>query len=254
MNNTLRDGLMVLEHLAASAEECSVKELAERFKLPNSHACRLLKSLLDSGYVQQTPGSRKYRITLKVLCLANARLLKLSLRQQARPHLAKLVETLQRPAYLSAPLDGWSIMIDTISPANYPGDAGLVVGARHHVNRSACGKICAAYLAPELLDAFLAQVDWTAYTPRTVTSPEAFKLELERIKSEGVSTMAEETCSGLGAVAAPIFGADGGFVGAVGVMMPEGGQWTAETWERFKTETRRTAKSISFALGRPLDQ
>ena len=254
MNNTLRDGLMVLEHLAASAEECSVKELAERFKLPNSHACRLLKSLLESGYVQQTPGSRKYRVSLKVLCLANARLLKLSLRQQARPHLARLVETLQRPAYLSAPLEGWSIMIDTIAPANYPGDPGLIVGSRHVVNRSACGKVCAAQIPPDKLDAFLAQVDWAAYTPSTISSPEAFKLELERIRSEQVATMAGEGQPGVGAVAAPIFGADGGFVGAIGVIMPDGGQWTPELWERFKAETQRTAASISFALGRPLDQ
>lgn len=74
MNNTLQNGFTILEYLAADAEECSVKELAEHFGLPNSHVCRLLKTLADTGYVEQTPGSRKYRISLKILNLSNMRL------------------------------------------------------------------------------------------------------------------------------------------------------------------------------------
>ena len=59
MNNTLQNGFTILEYLAADAEERSVKELAEHFGLPNSHVWRLLKTLADTGYVEQTPGSRK---------------------------------------------------------------------------------------------------------------------------------------------------------------------------------------------------
>ena len=70
MNNTLQNGFMLLEFMAETANECSVKELAEHFELPNSHVCRLLKTLEATGYVQQIPGSRKYRISLKILCLS----------------------------------------------------------------------------------------------------------------------------------------------------------------------------------------
>ena len=213
-----------------------------------------MKSLTQSGYVQQAPGSRKYRVSLKVLCLANARLRKLSLRQQARPYLAKLTETLGRPAYLSAPLDGWSIIIDTCFPVDFQGDAGLVIGTRHLVNRSACGKVCAAYIPEDMIDDFLSQVDWTAYTQNTISSPKAFKKELAAIRREKVAKMAEEGQAGVGAVAAPVFCASGDFAGAIGIVMPNEQQWTAELWERFKDATKRTAASISFSLGYPLNQ
>ena len=64
MNNTLYNGFKLLDFLAVSAELVSVKELAEHFQLPNSHICRLLKTLVETGYVEQDPATRKYRISL----------------------------------------------------------------------------------------------------------------------------------------------------------------------------------------------
>jgi Transcriptional regulator len=254
MNNTLQNGFMLLEFLAESAEECSVKELAEHFKLPNSHVCRLLKTLAETGYVQQVPGSRKYRISLKILYLSNARLLKLTLRQKARPHLQKLAVKLENPVYLSAPFNGLSITIDTFFPENTVGDAGVAIGAVHLPNCHACGKVCAAYLPETELDGFLAGMDWIAHTSHTITSPERFKLELAKIRQEKVATIVSEKQLGLGAVAAPIFNAAGGLAGAVGAVLPGERYWTDELWDKFKTETRNTAESISFAIGYPLSE
>ena len=254
MNNTLQNGFMLLEFMAKSADECSVKELAEHFKLPNSHVCRLLKTLVETGYVQQIPGSRKYRISLKILCLSNARLLKLTLRQKARVYMQKLTAELNSSVYLSAPFNGLSITIDTFFPENIAGDAGLAVGAVHLPNCHACGKVCAAYLPEAEIDDFLAGVDWTHRTVHTITSPERFKLELVKIRQEKIATIVSEGQLGLGAVAAPIFNAAGELAGAVGVVLPDERYWTDKLWEKFKTETRNTAESISFAIGYPLSE
>ncbi|MFA6103573.1 MAG: IclR family transcriptional regulator [Victivallaceae bacterium] len=252
MNNTLHNGFMILEFMAASANECSVKELAEHFKLPNSHVCRLLKTLVETGYVQQIPGSRKYRISLKILCLSNARLLKLTLRQKARVYMQKLAAELNSSVYLTASFNGLSITIDTFFPETIAGDAGLAVGAVHLPNCHACGKVCAAYLPEAELDGFLAGMDWTARTVHTITSPECFKQELAKIRQEKIATIISENHLGVGAVAAPIFNAVCELAGAVGVVMPVELYWTNDLWEKFKNETRRTAESISFAIGYPL--
>lgn len=252
MNNTLQNGFMILEFMAERADECSVKELAEHFKLPNSHVCRLLKTLAETGYVQQTPGSRKYSISLKILCLSNARLLKLTLRQKARPYLQKLAGILGNPVYLTAPFNGLSITIDTFFPENSAVDAGLAIGAAHLPNCHACGKVCAAYLPEAELNSFLVRMDWTPRTVHTIISPECFKRELARIRQEKTASVVSENRLGLGAVAAPIFNAAGELSGAVGAMMPEERYWTDELWEKFKTETLNAAESISFAIGYPL--
>ena len=95
MNNTLQNGFKVLEYLAQRGDSCSVKEIAEHFDLPNSHACRLLKTLLETGYVEQPAGSRKYRIGLRILCLSNARLKNLRLRRVGHGILRQLCQNLQ---------------------------------------------------------------------------------------------------------------------------------------------------------------
>ncbi len=254
MNNTLQNGFMILEYLSKDAEECSVKELAEHFALPNSHVCRLLKTLTETGYVEQIPGSRKYRVSLKILTLSHARLLKLKLRNIARSYMQQLVRELKRPVFLTSNYDGYSLIIGTEYPEHFTGDAGLVIGQVHPVNRSACGKICAAYTPEEHLEELFEGCDWSAATPKSITSPEAFKKELKQIRERGYSRMEGESNRNVGAVGAPIFNASRQLAGAIGVIMPENADdWTPETWEKFTSKTKKCGESISFALGLPLD-
>lgn len=254
MNNTLQNGFKVLEYLAGSAEECTVKEIAEHFQMPNSHACRLLKTLAETGYVQQIPGRRTYQISLKILCLSNARLAKLSLRNHSRRYLQNLMQELKRPVYLSAPNEGFSVVVGTEYPEHAPFDMGLAIGTRHSINRSACGKICTAYLVPpEKIDAFLDYGNWSAATPNSCTDRERFKEELEQIRIQGYAVMKGEQHPGVGAVGAPIFNAEKAFAGAVGVILPQGEEhWKPELMEKFIARTRECAASISFAIGYPL--
>ena len=68
------------------------------------------------------------------------------------------------------------------------------------------------------------------------------------------ATIVSENHQGVGAVAAPIFNAAGELAGAVGAVMPAERYWTDGLWEKFKSETRNTAESISFAIGYPLPE
>ena len=61
MNNTLRNGIKVLEFLSSTGSSHSVKDIAGEMELPNSHACRLLKTLTETGYVEQDGKNKKYR-------------------------------------------------------------------------------------------------------------------------------------------------------------------------------------------------
>ena len=82
MNNTLRNGFKVLEILASTGERHSVKSIAEEMKVPNSHACRLLKTLSEAGYIEQDPATRLYGISLKILSLSNMCLSKNMIRRK----------------------------------------------------------------------------------------------------------------------------------------------------------------------------
>ncbi len=254
MNNTLQNGFMILEYLAANAEECSVREVAIHFNIPDSHVCRLLKTLSETGYVEQNPKNRKYRISLKILNLSNMRLKKIKLRNIARPYLQKLVRELGRPVFLTSSFHGRSLIIATEYPERFNGDAGIVLGLIHSINRSACGKICAAYASAEELDKLLVQCDWSRITRHSVTDPARFREELKAIRACGYARMEAELDENTGAVAAPVFNASRELAGAVGVVLPgDASLWTAKLWSDFIDAIKTCGESISFALGCPLD-
>ncbi len=242
MNNTLQNGFTILEYLAADADECSVKELAEHFSLPPSHVCRLLKTLVETGYVEQTPGSRKYRISLKILALSNARLRKLSLRNVARPYMQKLVAELVAPVFLTANHHGFSLIIGTEYPLGFHGDGGVVIGQLHPVRDSACGKVCVAYAPVKEREVLLAQ------TTAGKTVDERFKKELAEIRRQGYSRLVRG--KEIAAVGAPVFNRDGELAGALGAVLPfDARTWKEALWQTYSWGIKASAESISFALG-----
>ena len=151
MNNTLANGIKLLEFLASTADAYSVKEIAEHFGLPNSHVHRLLQTLKESGYIEQVIPGKKYKISLQVLCLSNACLSQLLIRRRLRPFLSRLCNTIDQTIYLSVPYNWQPLIIDVFYSKKNSVDSGLAIGSINPIHSSATGKICAAYHPEDLL-------------------------------------------------------------------------------------------------------
>lgn len=241
MNNTLTNGFKLLELLADSESECSVSELAIQMDRPPSHICRLLKTLLQTGYVEQNPNTRKYRVTLRVLTLAHVRLSRLDFRRLGQPYALRLANELKAHVYLSQPLGGQSVVVDVAHPAGSVSDAGIVIGQIHSIKKSACGKLCAAYAGAserKRLELLLKKAD-------KKFALDAWRKELEEIKSQQLAIRKEE---GLLALAAPVHQKGGVFTGALGIYFPKG----CEAEEQAVNLLQQAAGGISFALGFPI--
>ena len=251
MNNTLHNGLKILEFLATKAEALSIKEISEYFQLPNSHVCRLLKSLTESGYAEQIPGSRKYRISLKILNLANARLKKETLLQHARPYLHQLAEKLNTAVFVTRIYCGYSLIIGAEYPAFFTEAEDMVIGTLHSPTNSACGQVCAAYAAEEVRQILLKEINWEEpgdYQKRR----EDFESELLRIRQRGYAL--RDVSGGVGAVGVPLFEKNGFLNGALGVMLPKERTRTNELWQTVIETTVSCGKLISFAQGASLEE
>lgn len=240
MNNTLQNGFRLLELLAASGKDASVSEIAGETGLSTSNVCRLLKTLTQTGYVEQSPDTRRYRVSLKILNLSHARLASLDFRRIGHPFAAKLARALRAHTYLSQPLRGRSLIVDVAYPGDAQFDAGIVVGQIHSIRHSACGKICAAFAGEE------ERVE--LYRDIARDEPEvkraAWLAECGSIRRERFAVREEP---GVLALAAPLFRAGGVFCGALGVLMPQGATLTPAV----RREVCGTAEAISFALGQP---
>ncbi len=247
MNNTLNNGMSILEFLSGSTETHSVKELSEKMKLPKSHVCRLLKTLQDIGYVEQDE-QRKYFISLKILCLSNGCLRRMGVRTRIRPFLYKLANELSREIYLQVPHNCQSMVVDVVSPEGVKRDLGLDIGSINPINYTAGGKVCAAYLPEKELDGFVKKHGLKKMTDKTITDLKKFKVELEKIRKEKLAVMDSERSPGVAAVACPVFDNEGNLAAVIGTMLPEG-ERGEEVWNRFRKAICDSAEAASFALG-----
>ncbi|OGV31248.1 MAG: hypothetical protein A2020_01335 [Lentisphaerae bacterium GWF2_45_14] len=247
MNNTLKNGFKVLEFLAEKAEAYSVKELAQVFKLPNSHICRLLKTLKDTGYIAQD-SSRKYVISLKILNLSHACLSRLEIRNRLRPFVKKLSEELKLPVYLSIPLNWHPIVVDVAQPEGKVIDPVISIGSMNPIHVSATGKICAAFHPQETLDEFLATVSFSKITEKTIGDPKSFKVELAKIRKEKFAITNMERSDNISAIASPVFNCEGELAAVIGVSFSPPDMKESDL-RKLREKTYEAAENSSYALG-----
>lgn len=247
MNNTLQNGFKLIEYMASTAEAYSVKELAETFNMPNSHICRLLKTLTETGYVEQVKPSRKYIISLNILRLSHACLSKMELRKRLRPFLMKLASELNAITYLSIPLNWHPIIVDVFpSRDSVFIDSAITIGSVNPIHSSASGKVCAAYY-PGDMDEFLKDVKFEKLTDNTITDSEAFKKELAMIRKTKSALADAERSEEISAVASPVFNKDGALAAIIGVSFSSA--FDSDTKTEIRKKVYETGDNSSYALG-----
>jgi DNA-binding IclR family transcriptional regulator len=96
----------------------------------------------------------------------------------------------------------------------------LEVGRRIPLHAGASSKVLLAYLPAEQVKRVVRLRGLPRVNRNTITDPSALERELEEIRQRGYALSFEETNEGAAGVAAPIFGADGGLMGGLGIAGP----------------------------------
>ena len=121
------------------------------------------------------------------------------------------------------------------------------IGNRAHLHSTGMGKAIAAHLASSELERVLLRLGLPSRTPNTITSIDALREELARIRESGVSHDNQEDVEGVECFAAPILGTNGAVVASMSISGPSvrmRGQAVA-----LQDAVRETARRISFVLG-----
>lgn len=151
-------GMMGLSHLAAESG----------LPLPTIH--RLVRTLVDLGYLRQEP-SRQYVLGPRLIRLGEASSSMLSM--WARPHLSFLVDELGETANL-AMLDGDQIVYIAQAPSRHSMRMFTEVGRRVLPHCTAVGKVLMVDMAPGEVRDLLARTGMPRHTPNTITDPDRF--------------------------------------------------------------------------------
>ncbi|MBI1354072.1 MAG: helix-turn-helix domain-containing protein [Acidobacteria bacterium] len=217
MSSTLRC-LRVLDILAEPPYELSLTEIVARLKMVKGSAHRMVRTLCEAGLVEQDVRSRLYRLSPKSFWVGTAFLRHSAVYQAALPLMHSMMERAGGMAHLAAWHERALMYLHTISQ---PGESHLFaeIGERWPLHCTGLGKAMLAYREPREIDLLFA-VERTRFTANTITTGDAMKREVARIRARGYAVDDEEMVQGVRCVAAPIFQRDGLAVAAVSVSAP----------------------------------
>ena len=208
---SLERGLAVIRAFDEHNVELTLSDVARSTGLTRAAARRFLLTLADLGYVR-TDG-RWFSLSPRVLELGYAYLASLTLPEVAEPHLERLVAEVHESSSVSV-LDGEEIVYVARVPTARIMTVSINVGTRFPAYATSMGRVLLAALAEPSLVAYLAGVQLRRLSPRTVTSAQALRGELAKVRKQGWALVDQELEEGLRSVAVPIRDRNGAVVAA----------------------------------------
>lgn len=178
---SLERAFAILEAMADAGGTMGLSQLASDADLPLPTIHRLVRTLVDLGYLRQEP-SRQYALGPRLIRLGetSARMLG----TWARPYLADLVTELGETANL-AMLDGDEIVYVAQVPGSHSMRMFTEVGRRVQAHCTAVGKALLAHRPDDEVLTMLARSGMPAHTEHTITDPGSFIAALTAIRADG---------------------------------------------------------------------
>lgn len=210
---------LVLETLS-DAGPLGLLELSSRLSLHKSTVHRLLTSLTHLGYVTQDEQSSKYRLTFKIMEVANKMMAKLDILEISRPCLKQLMEKTGETVHL-VQLDGnEAVYIDKVEA--YQNSVRMVSKVGNHIPLycSGVGKAIAAQLDNDRLKRIWHDTKIKKMTPYTILTLTAFMEELKHVREKGYALDNEENELGVRCIAASLPGYEGSPLYAFSISAP----------------------------------
>ncbi len=240
------DRAVAILYLLAERGDAGVTEVAAALGVHKSTAFRLIAALEAGNLVEQDGERRKYHLGRGVLRLAGATAARLELPTESRPVCRQLAADLGEAVNVAI-LDGDEAtnILQEYGTASITGRNWI--GQRTPLHATASGQVLLAWMDAVARKEFLG-TKLHRYTPASVTRPAALEAELERVREQGWAATTEEFELGLNAVAAPICGATGEVVGAVGVSGPSY-RLTVESFPAVAARLIAGAAEIGARLG-----
>ncbi|MDM9623941.1 IclR family transcriptional regulator [Rhizobium sp. AC44/96] len=199
--------LAAFDCVAAAPEPLRLADVARQLGEARGAAHQRLVTLVEAGWVEQTPDGR-YRLTLRVVSHAAAALEQSNLGARFSGVLEEMVTQSGETASLAV-LDGKDAVIVRRVESRGVLRADLKVGAHLRLDRTAFGRVLVSFARPEIIERLKAQgVD--------LPSDEV----MAQVRANGYAISEVEGPRTVSAVAAPLLDAQGECVGALALSGP----------------------------------
>ena len=239
----------ILETLGENKDGCGITVVAKATGLHKSTVHRLLATLMSKGYVNKDMEKDYYRLSAKVLMLANSVLDRMDIRNISRPYIRALCEDVQEVVHLSI-LDGdEAVYIDKVESSKISSiKMHSQIGKRVPLYCTAVGKVLMSKLDENRIRELISRREMIKFMPNTIDNIEDFLIEMKKTNLEGCAMDNLENEEGIRCIAAPIYDRKGKAVAAVSISGPIF-YITEERLPELKKKLLKTSQEISNQLG-----
>lgn len=197
---SLERAMRTLETIAAHGGVLGVSQVAAHAELSVPTVHRIVRTLVDLGYLRQEP-SRQYALGPRLLLLADSS--SSMLKNAAQPHLAHLVDELGETANL-AMLDGGQVAYVAQVPSRHAMRMFTEVGKRVLPHCTAVGKALLAGTPADKVRVLLQRNGMPRRTGHTITDPDVYLEQLLAVARDGYALDDGEQEVGVRCVAVPV--------------------------------------------------
>ena len=222
----------------------SLADLTSRLGMPKPTVLRLAKGLVACGALQNTGG--RYYLGPRLFGLSCMARHHDRLSRLARPFMGDLFAATHATIHFAV-LDGCSTVIVEKIAGRHSVAVPSGPGARGPVHCTGLGKVLLAYSAAESTDRAIA-AGLPQRTARTIVSPAQLRSALEQVRRDGVAYDRAEWSTGIGCVAAPIFGPTGSIVGALSAVGTSNDKWLGQVTSAVRAAATGLTRSASLKL------
>jgi IclR family transcriptional regulator, pca regulon regulatory protein len=243
---SLAKGLALLRLISTAEHSLSLTEIAARLDTNKATATRFCYTLVKLGYLHRTD-QKLYDLTPKVLELGYSAICRTDWHEMATYFLRELFSQLDETVSAAILVETDILYTIRIIKKKIL-DMDIQVGSRLPVHCTAMGKVLLAFSPPEGVQDVLRRMEFKKMNEKTITSPQRFLKELERVRQMGYAISDEEVALGNRSIGAPLLGDNGNAFAAIAVATPSG----SYSIERLKKEVAppllACAQKISTAM------
>ena len=239
--------LEILKILSGHPQGMRLTDISKQLAAPKSSLYNILQYLRQKDYLTINTDKR-YQLGSQSFQLASAILSTREMSLLVPPFLTKLAEKSGETALFGHLANNASVIVysDVVVSSN-PVRYSVNVGDWRHLYCSSLGKLVLAYMPTTARENYFESRQLEPKTATTIVDLDDLKENISRIHKEGLSTSISEGVPGASAFAAPVFSADGGFIGGVVVAGPS--ERIAENTHFLISLVKQSAKKISSAMG-----
>ncbi len=246
--STVNKAIHIVNILAQQPEGMGINAICRLVDTQKPGVLRIMRALVDAGWVLKEPQTGHYRLGYRLLTLATQALLGDRFQEVAHAGLRRLAMETGGTANLGVMDRTHVVFIDQVE-SQQPFLLMVRVGSRAPVHCTALGTVLAAYSAPTVQLAILSEAPFQAFTAKTIITAQGLKRELEEVARAGFALDREEHREGVACVAAAVRNYWGDVVAAISISGAAKDLLSPGATEDYVRMVRVTAEEISAQLG-----